>query len=432
MNSQARVVRTFGQESFTATEGEKTFVRYKLLIPILAVLVGVVYLVVTYWDELEKGASKAITTGYGLLLAAFFSALPPVLCYVQNVSKKRQQMKLQNLEHFPVGSTIFFKTAITSIDTTKLVVDADYALPMFLNFLLTLVGFITIFVGYMHPEYFEDSTVLLGGFNPPADAAALILYQRETFCVVAMAFVGSYVYTLSRLLDRINNNDLYPISLHYYTARIIIACAAAVVIRHSILVFSGNFGDVLQDKLSLDGSQLLLLVGFVIGFTPDLFIVAMMRKAFQIIKVWGVRNDPQGSELPRSLPLLMIDDLTREKIDRLNELGIDSAQVLARQNPLLLLPRLPFDLALLVDWISQSQLYVLVRDIGKMMVLRENFVRNILDLHIRLSNEAARKDVCAALGISAETGAALIEQLDDDPSFLRLRELQTALKPAKA
>src|SRR6202040_3629935 len=97
------------------------------------------------------------------------------------------------------------------------------------------------------------------------------------------------------------------------------------------------------------------------------------RRAFQALKIWGSRDDPSSESRPTSLPLLTIDDLTRQKIDRLNRRGIDSAQMLARQNPFLLLPRLPYDLGLIVDWIGQAQLYVLVRD-KTLMALREVLV----------------------------------------------------------
>jgi hypothetical protein len=49
------------------------------------------------------------------------------------------------------------------------------------------------------------------------------------------------------------------------------------------------------------------------------------------MKIWGSRAEPDEKVRPKSLPLLMIDDLTRDKIDRLNELEIDSAEVLAQQ-----------------------------------------------------------------------------------------------------
>ena len=134
------------------------------------------------------------------------------------------------------------------------------------------------------------------------------------------------------------------------------------MLRHTIRIFGDASDALFTGDLSNSATPLLLLLGFGIGFAPDLFILAMTRKAFQAVKVWGSRADPDEKSRPKSLPLLMIDDLTREKIDRLNELEIDSSEVLALQNPFRLLPRVPYDLSLLVDWIAQAQLYVLVKD----------------------------------------------------------------------
>jgi hypothetical protein len=172
-----------------------------------------------------------------------------------------------------------------------------------------------------------------------------------------------------------------------------------------------------------------VLVAFGIGFAPDLFILAITRRAFQALKIWGARGEPDAKSRPTSLLLLTIDDLSRDKIDRLNELGIDSAQVLARQNPFLLLPRLPFDLNLIVDWIGQAQLYVLVKD-EKLALLRNLFVRDSFDLYMRLEDDACRAAVCQVLGISDQDAKLLMRQLEADPSFARLKEVRAALVPA--
>jgi hypothetical protein len=79
---------------------------------------------------------------------------------------------------------------------------------------------------------FESKSVILGGMkviqeNVLSKPGELQRYQQGTYVVGCMAFVGSYVYMLSRLLDRTANNDLYPLSLHYYAARILIACLVA-------------------------------------------------------------------------------------------------------------------------------------------------------------------------------------------------------------
>jgi hypothetical protein len=100
--------------------------------------------------------------------------------------------------------------------------------------------------------------------------------------------------------------------------------------------------------------------------------------------------------------------------------------MLARQNPFLLLPRLPYDLGLLVDWIGQAQLYVLVKEDG-LANLRALCVRDIFDLQIRLDDPQAQPQICGALRIDCKDAPALLLQLKGDPLIVRLQEVGTAL-----
>lgn len=421
-------------------ERVRGWARFKWLAPIGLTVAAVIALLIRYWGQLNQDGASFVPICFAILLCAVLSALPPVVCTVQNVSRRRQMGKLESLRSSPLGNTTCFRTATSAIDSIRLVVDADYALPIFGFFLITFIGFLAILTAYSRPQLFATASVLLGGWQdpggivPPGQSpdqdiiAQFERYQMQTFSVVAMAFIGSYIYALGRILDRINNNDLYPVSLYYYVTRVITACTAAAVMRHTISVLGFAADGLLPGQVATDMGPILLLLGFGIGFAPDLFILAMTRKAFRAMKIKGTRNDPDDAAVPNTLPLLMIDDLTREKIDRLNELEIDSAQILSRQNPFLLLPRLPYDLSLLVDWIAQAQLYVLVREDG-LQKLRNAYVHSVFDLHTRLADDASRAELCQELGISEARGRGLLSQLDQDPSYLRLREVRDALAP---
>ena len=92
---------------------------------------------------------------------------------------------------------------------------------------------------------------------------------------------------------------------------------------------------------------------------------------------------------------------------------------------------MPYDLGLILDWIAQAQLYALVRD-DVLQKLRAIYIRNVFDLDIRLKDDHARQQLCEALGL-AETGAkGILQQLECDTSYLRLREVKEAMRPAAA
>jgi hypothetical protein len=390
--------------------------RVSRLLPVFVVLLLVLALGWWYWPKIEAQDSL-VATGLAILLSAFLSLLPGLICIVQNITRRRQLERLSTLQGFPVSNTVYFRVAQTAVGHERVSgINKDFEIPIFIYFFILLVSFLSVLIGYHFDQLFKIPSILLGGLKTEADPNFLV-YQRQTFAILATTFFATYIYSLGRLLDRVNNNDLYPISLYYYTIRIVIAVVVAAVVRHTADVFG------------IDSTPLLLLIAFGIGFAPDLFVLAIIRRAFQALKIWGARSEPGEANRPTSLLLLMIDDLSRDKIDRLNELGIDSAQILARQNPFLLLPRLPFDLGLIVDWIGQAHLYALVRD-EAFARLRSVFIRDSFDLYVRLGDDACRAAVCQMLGISDQDAKLLIRQLEEDPSFMRLKEVRAALVPA--
>ena len=390
--------------------------RVSRLLPVFVVLLLVLALGWWYWPKIEAQDSL-VATGLAILLSAFLSLLPGLICIVQNITRRRQLERLSTLQGFPVSNTVYFRVAQTAVGHERVSgIYKDFEIPIFIYFFILLVSFLSVLIGYHFDQLFKIPSILLGGLKTEADPNFLV-YQRQTFAILATTFFATYIYSLGRLLGRVNNNDLYPISLYYYTIRIVIAVVVAAVVRHTADVFG------------IDSTPLLLLIAFGIGFAPDLFVLAIIRRAFQALKIWGTRSEPGEANRPTSLLLLMIDDLSRDKIDRLNELGIDSAQILARQNPFLLLPRLPFDLGLIVDWIGQAHLYALVRD-EAFARLRSVFIRDSFDLYVRLGDDACRAAVCQMLGISDQDAKLLIRQLEEDPSFMRLKEVRAALVPA--
>jgi len=125
----------------------------------------------------------------------------------------------------------------------------------------------------------------------------------------------------------------------------------------------------------------------------------------------------------------MIDGLANEKIDRLAELGVSDAQVLSCQNPFTLWARLPYDLPLIVDWIAQAQLYVCLREDG-FRIARNLEIGDIHKFVAVLGDEKAASDLCGEINLKPSFVAPLIASLNENPAFVRLREVKAAMLAA--
>ena len=122
----------------------------------------------------------------------------------------------------------------------------------------------------------------------------------------------------------------------------------------------------------------------------------------------------------------MIQGLDRDKIDRLAELNVTNAEVLACQNPFILWLRLPYELLLVMDWISQAQLYRVVKE-QKLSSLREYCVGGILDFVRMASDPKGRDAIAAKIAISSDSLDALVSSLRRDPAYHRLEQVDMAL-----
>ena len=355
------------------------------------------------------------------------SSVPVFISLVQDASRKRQIAKLQSCAGYPVANTKYYQLAMTAIMSLRPArLNAEYLFPMAtLSVVLLLFWFMTNLSPFAL-DYFNHASFVFGAAewikDPNAIGASgglssdLIKYQEQTFMLGCIAFIGSYTYIIASLLDRVNNNDIYPISFYYYTTRILQAFLLAIMLRHCAYAFIGVIN-----------TEMLIVLAFLIGWAPDLFVTSLLRKGFKAIKVFGSKGDPGKEFRPTSLSLLMLDDMSREKIDRIGELGIDTAQILAYQNPFVVWPRLPYELGLIVDWIAQAQLYTFARDEG-LRNLRAKVVTDIFDFHSRLSDPGASEEICKAIGVCPGSAPVIVSQLENDHAFSRLREVRETMR----
>ncbi len=391
---------------------------------IIAALVAAVVLAAAIY--LLHGSRFKVSMGsvgplVSLFVAALFALAPLFACFAHTISIDRQKAKLDGLILPKIKKTQYFIIAKASLDSIRpaSVKEPDYIIPMLLFAIIIVFCSLISFMALFWLDAFIPRSTILGGLHVLQEDMTdkkIATYQSGTLVVSAVAFVGAYLALFNRLLNQINNNDIYPISFHYFSVWLITAMVLAAAMRH----FGGLF--------HLDDSAALLVVALAIGAMPAPFFTAFIHWAFGQLNISGDKDDPSRDKMPSNLNLLMIDGLANEKIDRLAELGITDAQVLSCQNPLLLWVRLPYDLALIVDWIAQAQLYVCLREVG----FQKARAQQIGDIHkfvSVLSNSAAASDLCGELGLKPSYVAPLLASFNDSPYFVRLREVKGSMLP---
>jgi hypothetical protein len=382
------------------------------------VLVGAIY--VLRGSNFEA-SSDTVGPLVSLFVAALFALAPLLACFAHTISIDRQKEKLNGLILPNLKKTQYFTIAKATLESIRpaSVKEPDFIIPMLLFAVIIVFCSLISFMALFWFTAFVPKSTLLGGLHVLQEgltASEIATYQSGTLVVSAVAFVGAYLALFNRLLNQINNNDIYPISFHYFSVWLITAMVLAAMMRHFASVFGVN------------DSAALMAIALAIGAVPAPFFTAFIHWAFGKLNISGDKDDPGRENMPSNLNLLMIDGLANEKIDRLSELGISDAQVLSCQNPLILWVRLPYDLTLIVDWIAQAQLYVCLREEG----FRKARALQIGDIHKFVSvfsNSAGASDLCGDLGLKPAYVAPLLASFNDSPCFVRLREVKEAMLP---
>ncbi|VIO79230.1 hypothetical protein [Bradyrhizobium ivorense] len=104
-----------------------------------------------------------------------------------------------------------------------------------------------------------------------------------------------------------------------------------------------------------------------------------------------------------------------------------NSEVLACQTPFILWLRLPYELLLIIDWISQAQLCRLMRD-EHVAQLRRTGICGSLDFFTIASSPTARQVLSQTIGLPADLVEAILQSLQTDPISLRLAEVLDALR----
>jgi hypothetical protein len=344
-----------------------------------------------------------------------------LISWAQTIGIQKYSTILSGVAGTPVAASTYYQMAekfCSSLQREEL--RRGYVLPMAALFLTVLVCAFVSYFGAEWTSYLSHKNYLLGGIHvTQADSAEEILsYQTGTALVGVWAFIGAYVYIIADLLSRINNNDVSPITYYYYVSRIVVACLVAGVVRHAL-----GFLDVTTAEWAL----LLVPVGFIVGWQPDLWIKMLFAKVLKRFGILGEQKDPDAACVPGNLSLLLIEGLTQDKRNRLEELDLDNCQALATHNPFILWARTSYQLLHVVDWIGQAQLCLLVKEVG-IKELRLIGIRNIFGLECALAGQS-KAQVAEKLGVQPEVCTDMLTYLRACPAFNRLKDVYVRLVP---
>ncbi|MGH6872676.1 MAG: hypothetical protein ACREHE_14335 [Rhizomicrobium sp.] len=294
--------------------------------------------------------------------------------------------------------------------------------PFALLFMTVAFFSLLAYFGAEHADFLKTPSYVLGGQKVfGGDMAGLAAYQSATVFMISIAFLVAYIRTLARLVQRINSNDMRPISYYFLSIYILTAVLVTIVSHHVIEAIT-----IVPEGTSKDA--LLVGVAFLVGWNPSLWLDVLWRKITDTFKLgFLTQRKPDEKNLPQDMNLLMIQGLVGDKIDRINELGIDNLQDLGQRNALVVWLRTPFTLDLIVSWIAQAMLCSLYND-EQVEKLRVAGVRDIFCYFTAIGDPAKQQVIVDTIGTTKlEIVQTHVLSIAADPAFKHLKELRDAL-----
>jgi hypothetical protein len=191
----------------------------KIVVALVAAVTLVCVVYALSGSRMFAGSGLALPL-VSLVVAALFAAAPLLACFAHTISIDRQKEKLDGLVLPKIKETQYFKTAKGSLESVRpaSVKQPDFFAPMLFFAVIVIFCSLVSFMALFTLDAFEAKSTLLGGLRVLQETMTkeqIVVYQSGTLVVSAVAFIGAYLALFNRLLNQINNNDIYPISFHY-------------------------------------------------------------------------------------------------------------------------------------------------------------------------------------------------------------------------
>ncbi len=276
----------------------------------------------------------------------------------------------------------------------------DYVLPILFVSIFGIIGFGILFG--------NTGTVLLNAIdwvNGNIQIAGTERYStnfKRSVVAIAMAFLGSYIWSIQYIFRRMMTLDLPPGAYYSVGSRMIFSAFLAVVFQYSVTLSNAE-GFALSSQY--------IVVSFLIGIFPERALAWMKENASRVFA------EPKDSS--DELPLEMIEGINSFHKTRLYELGIDNVQNLAHASLLELILKTPFKPRVLVDWMAQARLCLEFKDSTKAM--RRAGVRTILELQEIANDPDLLQKVAENSGVSLSLIETISKVNQEEVALVRLR-----------
>jgi hypothetical protein len=250
-------------------------------------------------------------------------------------------------------------------------------------------------------------------------AAAGAPHARGIACSVAAAAATGFFINLGRLLLRISGGDITTRTLSW-------------AIRSQILVIIADAGLCMLLGDEAQSVERALVIGVFVGATGSSAIQFMLEKASKLLNTGTVAAQ-------RASPLLDIEGVTEEHVERLAEEGILSMHDLAYVPTARLFFATTYSLPQICNWQDRALLRIGFGKAAADALRQKMCIRGAVDLmtlaHQLSFGEPAdasvRTDLATALQIEGSALAMMLPTMAHDENAMRIRSYTSSIVAAK-